>query len=155
MDTRRLSETVSALQGEDAFRAPLFPADWARLAAYLQRREFDAGTLLMRRGDEADTAYWIEAGLLQVFIVGGPPGSHRIARLPAGALVGEPALFGRGPRMAHVEALTPVVAWALHRSRLDALQADDPALALAVLRGAGAVMAARMRANLEHGIPLC
>ena len=50
--------------------------------------------------------------------------------------------------------MAPAVVWGLSVERFDALAAADPLLALAVLRAAGAVMAVRMRAQLERGIPL-
>ena len=153
-DIARLSRAVSALRAADAFAALLSPDEWRRLGEHLERREVDSGALLIRRGDIDRHTYFVEDGELQVFVVGGPPGSHRIAMLGAGAIVGEPALFGAGPRMAHVEAMAPAVVWGLSVERFDALAAADPLLALAVLRAAGAVMAVRMRAQLERGIPL-
>jgi CRP/FNR family transcriptional regulator, cyclic AMP receptor protein len=153
-DISTLCRAVQSLQGEGAFPVALSATDWQRLAPYLVRRELPAGSLLMRRGDSERTAYWVQEGQLQVYVVGGPPGSHRIALLAAGTIVGEPALFGAAPRLAHVEALTDAVVWGLGAESFDALAAQDTALALAVLRGAGAVMATRLRANLERGIPL-
>jgi CRP-like cAMP-binding protein len=55
--------------------------------------------------------------------------------------------------MANVEAMTPAVVWALRGPRLDELAQRLPALAYEILRGAGAVMAARMRANVAKQIP--
>ena len=153
-DISTLCRAVQSLQGEGAFPVAMAAADWQRLAPYLARREVPAGSLLMRRGDTDRMAYWVQEGQLQVYVVGGPPGSHRIALLAAGTIVGEPALFGAAARMAHVEALTDAVVWGLGAECFDALAAQDTPLALAVLRGAGAVMAARLRANLERGIPL-
>jgi CRP-like cAMP-binding protein len=85
--------------------------------------------------------------------MGGPPHSHRVATLSQGTVVGEPGLFGATPRMAHVEALTRCVVWALRASRLQTLSAEAPGLVLEVLRAAGAVMARRVRDNRERGIP--
>jgi CRP-like cAMP-binding protein len=56
--------------------------------------------------------------------------------------------------MAHVEAVTPCAVWAISSPRLQALADQSPGLVLEVLRAAGAVMAWRMRANLERGIPV-
>jgi CRP/FNR family transcriptional regulator, cyclic AMP receptor protein len=154
MDITPLIRAVEAARGEDAFSALLSAAQWLHLATALERRELHPGELLMRRGETDAAAYFVQAGELQVFVTGGPPGSHRIATLRAGALVGEPALFVDLPRMAHVEAMSACVVWALPAAGLQRLGAEAPELALTVLRGAGAVMAARMRANLERGIPI-
>ena len=153
MDITPLVRAVEALHDDDAFKAHLSAAQWQRLAAVMDRREIAAGDLLVRRGDVEPRAYLVESGQLQVFVTGGPPRSHRVATLGEGAMLGEPALFGAAPRMAHVEAVTAAVVWSLCARRLHELAAEAPALVLEVLRAAGAVMAARMRANLERGIP--
>ena len=142
------------MRSEDAFAARLSPAQWRQLATVLERRELEPGTLLLRRGQTETGAYLVERGRLQVFVTGGPPGSHRMATLHEGAVIGEPGLFAATPRLAHVEAVTPCVVWALCARRLHELAAEAPALVLEVLRAAGAVMAVRMRANLERGIPV-
>ena len=78
---------------------------------------------------------------MQIFMTGGAPGSSKVAILRAGAVVGEPGLFGDTPRMANVEAMTPCVVWALRGPRMEELSQRSPALALELLRAAGAVMA--------------
>ena len=153
MDITPLVQAVEALQDDNAFRAQLSAAQWQQLAAVMSRREIAAGEMLLQRGDIEPRAYLVESGQLQVFVTGGPPRSHRVAALGAGALLGEPALFGATPRMAHVEAVSPTVVWSLCARRLHELAADAPLLVLEVLRAAGAVMALRMQANLERGIP--
>lgn len=154
LDIQHLATVVSASHGEDAFAARLSMDEWRLLGSAMHRRELPAGELLVRRGDTEAQAYLVEMGRLQVFVTGGAPRSHRIATLREGALIGEPGLFGDTPRMAHVEAVTPCVVWTLPAPRLQALADEAPGLVLEVLRAAGAVMAWRMRANLERGIPV-
>ena len=144
---------VANQKAADALVLPWTAAQWQRLATILERRELATGDLLVRRGERTSQAYLVEAGHLQVFVSGGPPGSHRITTLHAGAIVGEPALFIDAPRSASVEAMTPGVVWAFANARLETLANEEPRLVLAMLRAAGAVMAVRMRANLERGIP--
>jgi CRP-like cAMP-binding protein len=153
MDITPLVRAIEGLPLEDRFAPALSPAQWQQLGASMARRELRGGELLLRQGERDRCAYLVEEGLLQVFVTGGPPGSHRIATLRPGALFGEPALFTDAPRMAHVEAMTPCVVWALQAERLMALAEAFPQLVLTVLQAAGAVMAVRMRANLERGLP--
>jgi len=154
MDITALVHAVEQLRAEDAFPLRLAMPSWQRLAPCMERRELATGDLLIRRGDRERVAYLLQEGSLQVFVSGGPPGSHRIARLRAGAIVGEPGLFIDAPRMASVEAMTPCVLWALKSDKLDALAVDEPKIVLALVHAAGCVMAVRMRANLERGIPM-
>jgi len=154
MDIQALVDAVQTLNAEDAFRARLGLDQWRALASYLTRHEIRAGDLLIQQGDRERTMYLLEQGSLQVFVNRGAPGSHRIAILRPGSVVGEPGLFGDNPRMANVEASSACVVWALRGPRLEELAARLPGLALEVLRAAGAVLAVRMRANMERAIPV-
>ncbi len=154
MDITALVNAIQALTAEDAFRCALSPAQWQWLAAHMSRREVRAGELLIHQGETRRVIYFLEQGNLQVFVTGGPPGSHRIAVLRPGSLVGEPALFTEVPRMANVEAMTPCVVWSLQGEQLKELAAYDPHATLELLRAAGAVMAVRLRINLMRGLPM-
>jgi CRP/FNR family cyclic AMP-dependent transcriptional regulator len=151
MDISTLVQAVQTLNAGDAFKAGLGASQWQTLAPYLARHSLRAGDLLIRQGDADRSAYLLEQGNLQVFVTGGPPGRQRIAILRPGSLVGEAALFAEVPRSANVEAMTPCTVWALSTARLEELCARAPALALQITRAAGAVMATRMRDNLERG----
>ena len=153
MDINELVQATRTLNAEDAFRARLSLEQWRTIAPYLTRHELRAGDLLIKQGDDDRTLYFLAQGNLQVFVTGGMPSSNRIAILRTGSVVGEPGLFGDSPRMANVEAMTPCVVYALRGPRLEEMAQRSPALALELLRSAGAVMAARMRANLEKQTP--
>lgn len=153
MDINDLVQAIQTLNADDAFRARLTLDQWRVVSPYLTRHEIRAGDLLIKQGDTDRSMYFLAQGTLQVFVTGGPPGSNRIAILRAGSVVGEPGLFGDGPRMANVEAMTPCVVWALRGPRLEELAQRSPALALEVLRAAGSVMALRMRANMARQTP--
>jgi CRP-like cAMP-binding protein len=154
MPITALVQAVAGLKTADRFAPILSPDQWEHLGACMKRSELASGAMLTHRGDQEALAYLVEQGELQVFVAGGLSRTHRIAVLRAGALVGEPALFCDSPRMATVEAMTSCVVWSLSRQCLETLATKSPALALAVLRAAGAVLAQRMRANLERGIPV-
>jgi CRP-like cAMP-binding protein len=154
VDITALVRAIERGRTSDVFGARLSPDEWQRLGGVLKRSELRPGELLLRRGDTEACAYLVESGLLQVFVTGGPPRSHRVATITQGTVVGEPGLFGATPRLAHVEAMTRCVVWALCAPRLHTLSAEAPGLVLEVLRAAGAVMAMRLRDNLERGIPV-
>lgn len=153
MEIDELVRAIQTMNAEDAFRARLSVEQWRTIAPYLTRHEIRAGDLLIKQGDDDRTLYFLAQGNLQVFVTGGLPGSQRIAILRSGSVVGEPGIFGASPRMANVEAMTPCVVHALRGPRLEELAQRSPALALELLRSAGAVMAARMRANLANQTP--
>lgn len=153
MELDDLVQAVQTLNAEDAFRPRLGIEQWRAIAPYLSRHELRAGDLLIKQGDTDRTMYILGQGSLQVFVSGGAPGSSRIAILRAGSVSGEPGLFGDNARMANVEAMTPCIVYALRGPRLEELAQRLPALALELLRAAGAVMSARMRANLAKQTP--
>lgn len=153
MDATALIQAIQTLNTEDAFRPRLDAQQWRTFVQYLTRHELRAADLLVRQGDRDRTVYFLGQGTLQVYITGATPGTSRIALLRPGAIVGEPGLFGDVPRMANVEAMGPVVVFALRLQRFEELVQRVPVVALEVLRAAGTVMAWRMRANLTQQLP--
>ncbi len=154
MEVNQLVQAVQSLNAEDAFRPRLNHDQWRTFSQYLTRHEIRAGDLLIKQGDIDRTLYLLEQGSLQVFATGGAPGGNRIGILRAGSVIGEPGLFSDGARMANVEAMTPCVVWALRGPRFEELAQRVPAIAIEVLRAAGGVMAARMRANMARQVPV-
>lgn len=147
-----LIEVVQSLRTDDAFRARLDLTQWRSLVAYLTPYQLRPGDLLIKQGDCDRAAYFIGEGTLQVYVSGAAPGTSRIALLRPGALVGETGLFSDQPHSANVEAMTMAIVWALHLPRYEELAARAPVIANEVLRAAGAVMVARLRANLAQRV---
>ncbi|UCH19081.1 MAG: cyclic nucleotide-binding domain-containing protein [Burkholderiales bacterium] len=154
MEIKELVQSVQSLNADDALRTRLSLDQWRVLSQYLTRHEIRAGDLLVKQGDSDRTMYLVEQSSLQVFATGGPPGASRIAIMRSGAVIGEPGLFNDSPRMANVEAMTNCIVWALRGPRFEELAQRVPLIALELLRAAGGVMAARMRANLARQTPM-
>ena len=153
MDIAGLINAVQTLNADDAFRPRLTHEQWRVLSQYLSRHEMRAGELLIRQGESDRAMYLLEQGSLQVYATRAPPGT-RIAILRPGSAVGELSLFVDGARGANVETMTPCVVWVLRGPRVEELAQRVPALALEVLRAAGAVMAVRMRASMTGQMPM-
>jgi CRP/FNR family transcriptional regulator, cyclic AMP receptor protein len=146
MGIDELVQVVQSLNSDDAFRARLNPLQWRTLGAYLAPYEVRAGDLLIRQGEVDRTAYFLGRGSLSVYRSGS--GARRVGLLRVGSLVGETGLFSDQAHAANVEAMTPSTVWALHLPRFEELASRAPAIAIELLRASGAVLAARMRANL-------
>ena len=147
MDVNELVKAVQTLNAEDAFRARLTAEQWRAVTPFLTPHDIRSGDLLIKQGDVDHSMYFLGQGNLQVFVSGGVAGANKIAILRAGAVVGEAGLFGDFPRMASVEAMTACIVWALRGPRMDELAQRNPALALELIRAAGAVLMIRVRAN--------
>jgi CRP/FNR family cyclic AMP-dependent transcriptional regulator len=154
MSIDSLIAAVQSLNADDALRLRYNKEDWRMLASYLMPHSLRAGDSIIRYRDMDRTLYLLESGTLQVYVPESGPVRRPVAILRSGAVVGEPSLFGDTPRMAQVDAMSPVVVWALTKPRFEEFAARQPELALELLRAAGSVMAERMRANLERGLPV-
>lgn len=147
MELNELVQAIQTLNADDAFRARLTLDQWRTVAPYLTRHDIRSGDLLIKQGDSDHSMYFLAQGSVQVFVTGAPQGTSKLAILRPGSVIGEAGLFGDGPRMASVEAMTPCVVWALRGPRLEEMAQRSPALALELLRAAGGVLVARVRAN--------
>ena len=154
MSTDALFHIIQTLNADDALRLRFNKDQWRMLSAYLQRYEIRAGDVVIRAKDMDRSLYLIESGNLQVYVPEPSPTRRPVAILRPGSVVGEPSLFGDTPRMAQAEAMSPAVVWALTRTRFEEFAARQPEMALEFFRALGAVMAVRMRANLERGMPV-
>jgi len=90
-------------------------------------RDVRQGERFIRQGDKGDNLYLIQDGSC-VVSVERDRAVHPIARLRAGDIVGEMALFTGEPRSAHVDAETNMTLWGLNRAQFDALSSDYPDL---------------------------
>jgi CRP-like cAMP-binding protein len=154
MALEQLIQAVSSLNADDAFRPRFDDKQWAVFASYMQQYQLRPGDLLIRYRDMDRNLYLIESGTVQVYLPDAGPGRRPVGILRAGAIIGEPSMFGETPRMAQVEAMSSVSAWLLTRARFDELLTRRPEMGVELMRSIGAVMAERMRANLERGQPV-
>lgn len=148
MGIEELVQAVQSLNTDDAFHARLDLAQWRTLGSYLTGYQARPGDLLIRQGDTDRTTYFLARGTLQVYVQGKSPALSRIAMLRPGSIVGETGLFSDQPHSANVEAMTAATVWALHSPRFEELVQRAPAIAIELMRAAGGVLVARMRANM-------
>jgi glutaminase len=109
------------------------PEDLAVLEGALERRSFDAGTLVIRKGDPADALYLLMQGEVSV-VMSLPNGEiKRLATFPAGMAFGELAIVDRGERTADVRADSAVECYALPVAALDRLGERHPVIKMKLL----------------------
>jgi len=110
------------------------PADLVYLQAYMDYRSYEAGSLIVQRGDPADRLYFLLRGEVSVVVAADAGGTQRLSTLSAGMGFGELAAVAGGVRSADVRADTAVECWILHRDALARVERERPALAVIVLR---------------------
>lgn len=117
-------------------KVPLFRTlDAARIAAVagvLRARRAERGERLIRKGDQADSMYFIVSGDVEVDAeTGGPKG-----RLTAGDFFGEIALIAERTRTATITALIPCKLLVLHKDDFESFMNSHPDLRDAVREAA-------------------
>lgn len=148
MEFDELVQAIASLNAEDAFRVRLDASQWRTLGGYFTRHALRSGELLIRQGEVDRSVYFLGQGTLQVYADDGAANGTRVVMLRSGAMVGETGLFAALPHTANAEATSACIVWALRLPRFEELCSRMPNLAIEVLRGAGGVMAARLRAHL-------
>jgi voltage-gated potassium channel len=113
-------------------KVPLFRnLDAARIAAIagvLRARQAERGERLIRKGDHADSMYFIVSGEVEVDQESGA----RVFRLAAGDFFGEVALLTERARTATITAATTCKLLVLQRRDFEGFMASHPELAAAV-----------------------
>jgi len=108
---------------------PLGPEDVAMLAAVGQPVSKYRGTHLFRQGTEATSAYIVESGEIDLYRVSG--GKRLvIARVGAGSVLGDIAMFAGGTYMSSAQAVDRVTAYRLDRDRVLPALANHPAVCM-------------------------
>src|SRR5262249_10269698 len=95
---------------------------------------FDAGTVLMRQGEDGTFAYVLLAGEVAVSVET-PLGADRVAIQQPGEIIGEIAVLAALPRSATVTSQTPVRLARLDKAVLQDLVQPHPGLASSIIRG--------------------
>jgi voltage-gated potassium channel len=117
-------------------KVPLFRSlDAARIAAVagvLRARRAERGERLIRKGDQADSMYFIVSGDVEVDQENGAPKG----RLSAGDFFGEIALIAERARTATITAQTPCKLLVLHKDDFESFMESHPDLRAAVREAA-------------------
>ncbi|HVP09463.1 MAG TPA: cyclic nucleotide-binding domain-containing protein [Burkholderiales bacterium] len=145
-------EHASALRNMELCRA-LSAAELDTIAAIVERREIAAGMELFREGDAGDGLYLVIAGEVNVIKLGAD-GEHVLAKLGAGALLGEMSLVTSDARSATGRATAPTVALHVPAAAFRALLDSGSTAALKIARAIAEVLARRLAAmnNLVLGL---
>jgi CRP-like cAMP-binding protein len=120
--------------------------DWNLLFGFMDIRKVLSGDSLIRRGEPDRTLYFVLRGELEI-IVQSSDGltMGRVARVGAGAVLGELAFFDGGPRSATAWAVTPCDVAAMSPDQYAAFELASPGLAHTLLFALGRILATRLR----------
>ncbi len=114
------------------------------LATRFHARQFDAGSVVVREGEEGDALYVVARGKVEVVVAVGT-GERRLSVLADGDFFGEMALVEHAPRSATVRTLLPSLLLVLSRAEFHRVMGGSPALRK--------VLEASTRTRRRHGWP--
>lgn len=126
---------LDLLASLDLFRG-LTAEQRATIVALLRWREVPRGEALVTAGDSSDALFIVHHGAFDVLRAGGDTddaGAGPLARLHAGALIGEIGFFGNTARTATVVASRDAAVFELDRASYDCMVAMAPAIVPALL----------------------
>jgi NTE family protein len=126
------ADIEDSLQRIPFFRG-LTPDVLSAIAAKLQYEHYHRGEVVFFEGDLGDSLYLIDSGQVKISTGTGPT-EKIINYLGPGNFVGEMAPLLNQRRSANVSVVIDAEFWVLHKSDLDELLADYPAIALQLSR---------------------
>ena len=121
------------------------PAQWDRLLAFVERRGFRAGEVVIKRGDIDRALYIVVDGNLEARVTEGRVGKGAAIPVPAGSVIGEIGFFDGLARSATVTAVTDGAMLRLSFEAFQTLAESEPQLAQAMLLDLGRILAVRLR----------
>jgi CRP-like cAMP-binding protein len=129
-DAPALPEIAARSLGPQALFSSLAADELALFAAIFQVRLFAGGAVVVEEGSVGSEAFVVARGELDVEKAAAHPGllALHLARLGAGALVGEMALLLRSPRAATVTAARPSLVLVADKEALDEVAARAPVI---------------------------
>ena len=140
-DGLRLAAAARKSTSTQAFLPAFANADWRVFASFCVARRVQAGYRVMIPGQSDRTLRFVVEGALWQE----SPAANRNRVLAAGTIVGEDAVFSDAASDLDVRALEDCLILELPLARQKELTASCPEIGFALLRAAGAVIAARGR----------
>lgn len=109
-----------------------------------QRIEVDAGEIIVRAGDAADSMHFILDGRVGVMFPTGDGGTTRVRSLGRYTTIGEMGLVSRVPRSATIQAEIASILYVLSAEQFDAIKENNPALGQKLLTYFISIMGERL-----------
>lgn len=121
---------------------------WFQATNYFSRRELSSGTVLFRRGEEADGFYLVERGILRVEY--DLPQGWLCESIMAGTTCGELPFFSETDRTATAIVERDCVVWLMDHERWNKLQKEQPDIARELLKLSLKLTSERMSAITSY-----
>ncbi|GAC1504190.1 MAG: SulP family inorganic anion transporter [Bradyrhizobium sp.] len=114
------------------------------LMQHCQRIEVEAGEVIVRAGEAADSMHFILDGRVGIMVPADQGATTRVRSLGRYTTIGEMGLVSQSPRNATIQAEVASTLYALTAHQFEAIKGDDPALSQKLLTYFVSVMAERL-----------
>lgn len=104
-----------------------------KIQAHIQVKEFEPGQYLYQAGDDSDTLYLLQKGLVQIYRISASGKEQYIRQLESGDFIGESGLFSQQYFNRYVKAEEPTTVCSIQRDVFKELLLMNPEIALALL----------------------
>lgn len=104
-----------------------------KIQAVIQEKEFMAGELLSRAGEQADALYLVQKGQVRIYRVSNSGKEQHIRVLEPGDFIGELALFSDRQYERFVEAVEPTTVCCVARDDFKEILINNPHIAIELL----------------------
>jgi len=121
--------------------------DAEELIRHCQRLEVEAGDIIARVGDDADSMLFIVDGRIGIMMADDEGHFTRLRSLGRYTTIGEMGLVAHAPRSATIQAETSSVLYVLNRQQFEAIKAEHPELSYKLLTYFVSVLAERLSFN--------
>jgi SulP family sulfate permease len=118
--------------------------DAEELMRRCQRIEVDAGEIIVRAGDPADSMHFILDGRVGIMVPADEGRTTRVRSLGRYTTIGEMGLVSHAPRNATIQAEVASVLYVLDADQFEIIKRNDPALSHKLLTYFVSVMAERL-----------
>ena len=118
--------------------------DAEELMRRCQRIEVDAGEIIVRAGDPADSMHFILDGRVGIMVPADEDRTTRVRSLGRYTTIGEMGLVSHAPRNATIQAEVASVLYVLDADQFEIIKRNDPALSHKLLTYFVSVMAERL-----------
>jgi SulP family sulfate permease len=110
----------------------------------LERREFEAGALIITEGDLADGLYVLVKGRVSILKTRENDTVYSLVEFGPGVNLGEMAIFSGALRTANVQALAPAVLYFMSLLAFEQLCVDQPLVAVTIMKNISGSLSRRL-----------
>jgi CRP-like cAMP-binding protein len=131
----------SGFLGENPYFSGLSPSELDSIKHLFFELRVERGEIILLEGELSDRLFFVATGVVRLFRVSAEGKEQTLELVRPGESINEVPVFDGGPNPASVQAMGPVLLYAINKNELESILRDYPRVASNVVR----VLASRIR----------